>query len=80
VNAGLKYSLGRLALFVVVVAVLLPVPVPLLIKLMMALIISAPLSFVLLKRWRLEFGQRIDGRVRRRRERRDQLRAMLRGD
>lgn len=79
-SVGLKYSLGRLGLFVGVWLLTLPLPIPMLLKLMIALLVSAPLSFVLLRRWRLGFSEQLDARGRERGAQKARLRASLRGD
>ena len=79
-SAGWKYSLARVGLFAVCVVAVLPLPLPLLVRLLIALLVSAPLSYLLLKRWRQEFAVQLDGRARRRREQREKLRSALRGD
>ncbi len=55
-NPLVKYTLGRIGLFVLCAAVLIAVPVPvdIFIKLMVALLASIALQFVILRTWRLE--------------------------
>ena len=57
----LKYTLGRIGLFVVVFAALLPVPMNIWIKLMVAIVFSAGLAFFLFRRWRDEMAEHRDG-------------------
>jgi len=80
VNASLKYTLGRLGLFLVVLAALLPVPMNLLVKLMIAVLVSALLSFFLLRGWRDEMAASLAAAAQRRREQRERLRAALAGE
>ena len=79
-NASLKYTLGRLGLFLVVLAALLPVPMNLLVKLMIAVLVSALLSFFLLRGWRDEMAASLAAAAQRRREQRERLRAALAGE
>ena len=68
-NASLKYTLGRIGLFLVVLAALLPVPVSLLLKLMIAVLVSALLAYFLLRGWRDEMAASLaEGAQRRRAE------------
>jgi membrane protein implicated in regulation of membrane protease activity len=83
VNPALKYFLGRVGLFLVVavpVVLLLPRSMNPLLKLMIALVVSAVLSYFVLRRWRDEVAERMSDNARRRREERDQLRSALAGD
>jgi len=77
---AVKYTLGRLGLFVVVFALLLPVPLNLLVKAMIALIASAGFSFFLLAKWRTEMAQSLGSAQRRRQAEKNRLRAALAGD
>jgi hypothetical protein len=79
-NPAVKYTLGRLGMFVVVFALLLPVPLNLLIKAMVALIASAGFSYFLLAKWRNEMAQALGSAQRRRQAERNRLRAALAGD
>jgi uncharacterized protein DUF4229 len=80
VNAALKYTLGRLVLFVACVAVLVPVPLNVWLKLMIAVVVSFALQFVLLRKWRQEMIGQVDHAVARRRVEKERLRAALAGD
>ena len=75
-----KYTLGRVGLFVVVALLLWPVPIDLLVKLMIAILVSFGLQFVLLRRWRMEMIGQVDEVVSRRREEKAKLRSALAGD
>ena len=82
-NPGLKYSLGRVGIFVACVLpamVLLPHDMNLFLKLMIALVLSAGLSFVLLRKWRDEVAAQMSGNSRRRIEQKERLRSALAGD
>lgn len=82
-NPALKYFLGRVGLFVVVavpVVLLLPKSMNMLLKLMIALVVSAALSYFLLRRWRDEVAERMSVKARRRQEEKDRLRSALAGD
>jgi membrane protein implicated in regulation of membrane protease activity len=79
---SVKYTLGRLGIFVVVFAATLPIPVidSLLVKAMVALLVSSILSLFLLRQWRDEMANQLSGAAQRRREQREKLRAALAGD
>jgi hypothetical protein len=81
-NPLVRYTLGRLGLFVVCALVVLAIPVPLniLIKLMVALTMSVALQFVVLRTWRLEMLAYVDQAMGRRRAAREKLRAALAGE
>ncbi|GGM32365.1 hypothetical protein GCM10011608_16150 [Micromonospora sonchi] len=79
-SAAVKYTLGRIVLFVVVVAALWPVDMNIFLKLMVALLFSAALSFFLLKRWRDEMAEDMAVAAVRRRSEKERLRAALAGD
>ncbi len=80
---GLKYTLGRLGIFVVcAVPALLLIPNEMhpFLKLMIALVASAALSFVLLRRWRDEVADQLSAGARRRVEQKQKLRSALAGE
>jgi hypothetical protein len=79
-NPALKYTLGRLGLFVACALVLLPVPLNIWIKLMVAVVASFALQFVVLRKWRLEMINQVDATMARRRQEKERLRAALAGD
>jgi Protein of unknown function (DUF4229) len=79
-SPAVKYTLGRLGLFLVVFVLLLPVPLHILVKAMIALIVSAVLSYFLLATWRNEMAEQLGAAARRRRAEKDRLRAALAGD
>ena len=79
-NAAVKYTLGRLGLFLVVLAVLLPVPMNFLVKAMIALVASAAFSYFLLAKWRNEMAQGLGRAAQRRSDEKNRLRAALAGD
>ncbi|GIE98192.1 DUF4229 domain-containing protein [Paractinoplanes rishiriensis] len=76
----LKYTLGRLALFVIVFVLLQPLPLNILVSAMVALLISAVLSYFLLARWRNEMSDRLAASASRRSAEKERLRAALAGD
>ncbi len=76
----IKYTLGRVGLFVVVVLALWPVPLNIAVKLMIALVVSFALQFVALRRWRAEMIGHVDEAVARHRAEKEKLRAALAGD
>lgn len=77
-----KYTLGRVGLFVVLALIMLLVPLPIdfYLRLLIALVISVPLQFIVLRRWRTEMIAYVDGAVARRRSQKEKLRAALAGD
>jgi hypothetical protein len=79
-SPAVKYTLGRIGLFVVAVAALWPLPIDTFLKLAAALLISAVLSWFLLRGWRDEMAVSVAGAVERRREERAKLRAALAGE
>jgi hypothetical protein len=78
----LKYSLARLGLFVATVAVVLAIPIDvnLFLRLAIALILSAVLSFFLLRTMRDRVAEQLAVASRERAERRERLRSALAGD
>ena len=79
-SPALKYTLGRLGLFVAVLAALLPVPLNFLVKAMIALLASAGFSYFLLAKWRNEMAEQLGAAAQRRRDEKTRLRAALAGD
>lgn len=80
---GLKYTLARLGLFAacaVVTMVVLPAWLNPFLKLLVALVVSAVLAFVLLRRWRDEVAERMSENQRRRVAQKKRLRSALAGD
>jgi len=80
---GLKYALGRVVIFVVCLVpagLLLPRDMNLFLKLMIALVVSAGLSFVLLRKMRDEVAEQMSANSRRRIEQKEKLRSALAGD
>jgi hypothetical protein len=75
-----KYTLGRIGLFLLVLLVLWPVHLNVLLKLMIALVFSAALSFFLLRGWRDQMAGRLATVAERRRAERDRLRSALAGE
>ncbi|BCJ59079.1 DUF4229 domain-containing protein [Micromonospora endophytica] len=79
-SAAVKYTLGRIGLFVIVLLALWPVNLDIFLKLMVALLFSAALSFFLLKRWRDEMAEEMATAAERRRSEKERLRAALAGE
>jgi hypothetical protein len=82
VSPVVKYTLGRLGLFLAcaLVLVLVPVPLNLWVKLMVAVLASFALQFVLLGRWRREMIGQVDATMARRRAEQEKLRSAMAGD
>ncbi|GIM92952.1 DUF4229 domain-containing protein [Paractinoplanes toevensis] len=79
-SPAVKYTLGRLGLFVLILVLLLPLPLNILVKAMLALLVSAILSYFLLSDWRNQMGEQLAGAASRRTEEKERLRAALAGD
>ncbi|MBQ1069025.1 MULTISPECIES: DUF4229 domain-containing protein [Micromonospora] len=79
-SAALKYTLGRIGLFVVVLAALWFVDMNMFLRLMLALIFSATLSFFLLKGLRDQMAGEMAEAAERRRLEKDRLRSALAGE
>ena len=79
-NPMVKFTLGRIGLFVLIALLLLPVPIDLLLKLMIAIIGSFALQFVVLRKWRAEMIGQVDQVANRRRADKAKLRAALAGE
>jgi hypothetical protein len=81
-SALLKYTLARLGLFVLTAAAMFAVPldISVLLKLMIAVVISAALAYFLLKGLREEASVQAVTAAQRRTEKRERLRAALNGD
>lgn len=79
-SPAVKYTLGRLGLFVVVYALLLPVPLNFLVRAMIALVASAAFSYFLLATWRNEMAEQLGTVAERRQAEKNRLRAALAGD
>ncbi|MFG3582041.1 DUF4229 domain-containing protein [Micromonospora chersina] len=79
-SAAVKYTLGRIGLFVGVLAALWFVDMNMFLRLMLALVFSAALSFFLLRGWRDEMAGEMAEASERRRAEKDRLRSALAGD
>jgi hypothetical protein len=78
----LKYTLARLGLFglTALVMLVLPLDIDLLLKLMIAVLVSAILAFFLLRGLREEASVQAVGMAQRRADNKERLRAALNGD
>jgi hypothetical protein len=80
-SAALKFTLGRLGLFLLVfVLLILTLPLNIFVAAMIALVVSFGLSFFLLAKWREEMGEQLAGAAGRRAAEKERLRAALAGD
>ncbi|MFF5296776.1 DUF4229 domain-containing protein [Paractinoplanes globisporus] len=79
-SPAVKYTLGRLGLFVLLFVLLLPLPLNILVKAMIALVGSAILSYFLLADWRNQMGEQLASVASRRTAEKERLRAALAGD
>ncbi|GAB3360246.1 DUF4229 domain-containing protein [Micromonospora halotolerans] len=79
-SAAVKYTLGRIGLFVGVLAALWFVEMNMFLRLMLALVFSAALSFFLLRGWRDEMAGEMSEAAERRRAEKERLRSALAGD
>ena len=81
-----KFTLGRIGLFAILFVILLAVPMPmsrdagLLVRLMIAAVVSAVASWFLLARWRNEMASTLETSMSKRRVEKEKLRAALAGD
>ncbi|MEV0646482.1 DUF4229 domain-containing protein [Phytomonospora sp. NPDC050363] len=79
-HPGVKYTLGRVAIFVIVAATLWPLRLDPLLTLMIALLVSMAASYFLLKKWRDQTSDAIAHGAEKRRAEKERLRAALAGD
>ncbi|MEO3928316.1 DUF4229 domain-containing protein [Micromonosporaceae bacterium B7E4] len=79
-SPAVKYTLGRIGLFVAVALALWPVEMNIFLKLMLAVAFSAALAFFLLRGWRDEMAQQLAGAAEKRRAEKERLRAALAGE
>lgn len=79
-SAAVKYTLGRIGLFVAVLAALWFVEMNMFLRLMLALVFSAALSFFLLRGWRDEMAGEMAEASARRRAEKERLRSALAGE
>jgi hypothetical protein len=79
-SPAVKYTLGRVGLFVACALVLAPTRLNLFLKLMIALVVSFGLQFVMLRKWRQEMIGQVDHAMARRKQEKDNLRAALAGE
>ncbi len=81
-----KFTLGRIGLFAILFVILLAIPMPmsrdagLLVRLMIAAVVSAVASWFLLARWRNEMASTLETSMSKRRVEKEKLRAALAGD
>ena len=80
-NPVVKYTLLRYGLLLVVFLLLLPLPFfSVLVKAMIAIVITMPLAWFLLRRWRDRSAEALAEGMARRRQRQAELRAALAGE
>lgn len=80
-KATVKFTLGRFGMFLAVFLMLLPFREPsLLVKLMIAVVVSFALSWFLLRGWRDEMSVEWAERLQRRKAAKEELRAALAGE
>ncbi|MFF0718956.1 MULTISPECIES: DUF4229 domain-containing protein [unclassified Micromonospora] len=79
-SAAAKYTLGRIGLFVVVMLALWPVDMDIFLKLILALLFSAAVSFFLLKGVRDQMAEEMAAAAERRRSEKERLRSALAGE
>jgi hypothetical protein len=80
ISPAVTYTAGRLALFLVVAALLYAIGFRTFALVLLALVISMPLSYLVLRRQREAFAAQVAQRVEHRRAEKEKLRADLRGD
>ncbi|WP_020522444.1 DUF4229 domain-containing protein [Catelliglobosispora koreensis] len=80
-SPAIKYTLARLGIFAAVLLLLLPfTQVSLLLRLMIAVLVSAVASWFLLKRLRDQVSSQVEQSIDRRRAEKEKLRQALAGD
>lgn len=79
-SPAVKYTLGRIGLFVAVLLALWPVALDIFLKLILALLFSAALSFFFLRGWRDEMAYQLAESAERRKAEKERLRAALAGE
>ena len=79
-SPAVKYTLGRLGLFALIFVLLLPLPLNILVKAMIALVVSSAASYFLLADWRNKMGEQLANAASRRTTEKQRLRAALAGD
>ena len=81
VSPAVKYTLARLGLMVAVFILLVPVPgINVLLKLMIAVLVSAVLGWFLLRRMRDDVASQVEQAMERRKDQKEKLRSALAGD
>jgi Protein of unknown function (DUF4229) len=81
VNPLVKYTLGRAGLFLAALLVLLPIPqLGIMVKLLVAVVLSFALSWFLLRGWQDELSRYLAVRAEERRAEKERLRATLAGE
>lgn len=79
-SPAVKYTLGRIGLFLACALVLWPVQMNIYIKLMLAVLVSAGFAYVLLRGWRDQMAEQLAAASARRRAEKERLRAALAGE
>src|SRR4051794_34431801 len=79
-SPAIKYTLGRIGLFLIVFAALYPTPLNILVKAMIAFVASAAFAFFLLRRWRDQMAEHLGSVAARRATEKARLRSALAGD
>lgn len=79
-SPAFKYTYGRLGLFLLCFLLLLPTPLNILVKAMVALLVSAVLALFVLRKWRDQMGEQLSSAASKRSAEKQRLRAALAGD
>lgn len=79
-NPAIKYTLGRVGLFIASFLVTLPFPISIFLKLVIALIVSSALSWFVLRGWREQYSLQLQNAVERRKTEKEKLRSALSGE
>ncbi|HEX6968176.1 MAG TPA: DUF4229 domain-containing protein [Micromonosporaceae bacterium] len=79
-SPAVKYTLGRIGLFVAILLAFWPVDIDIFLKLILALLFSAALSFFLLRQWRDEMANQLAAAAERRKAEKERLRSALAGE
>jgi cytochrome c-type biogenesis protein CcmH/NrfF len=79
-SPAIKYSLARVGMFIVVALALTPLHLNLWVQLMIAILVTAVLSYFVLRKWRDEMAVTIERSMSQRKQQKQHLRAALSGE
>jgi Protein of unknown function (DUF4229) len=79
-SPAIKYTLARVGMFLVIAVALTPLHLDLLLRLVIALVVTAVAAYFLLRRWRDEMATNISKSMETRKAEKERLRSALAGD